>query len=121
MHHVEVQSGCLAHGTHEPVNRSVTATGHGLRLPGIEYVRDDAFARFMGNEGEPAIILKVFLREKVPELIRRKLAFLVVSDGLDDPGKLYLQGARQLETVFRLQNVATPPLPDWELMRITAS
>jgi transposase len=37
VHHVEVQS-------HEPVNWSVTPTGHGLRLPGIEYVRDDAFA-----------------------------------------------------------------------------
>jgi hypothetical protein len=59
MDDVEVQSGCLPHGTHEAVNGSVTPTGHGLRLPSIEYVRDDAFPQFMGNEGESAIALEV--------------------------------------------------------------
>jgi len=64
---------------------------------------------------------QVLVLEGRPQRFRCDLAAPDIGPLLDDTAELDLKPARQLKVVIALEEVGTPPLPDWLLTRTTAS
>ena len=67
------------------------------------------------------IVDEIGFAKQRPQVRRGQFLAVRVHSLLRDLGKLDLQRARKVQVRSRLQRYATPPLPDWLLMRMMAS